>query len=49
MFIILLEDYDSSHDIKVVHAVEIVLVNLPIAAAAVYFVGHGYIAVKKLG
>ena len=48
-FIVLLEDYDSSHEIKIVHAVEIVLVNLPIAAVAVYFVARGCIAVRNLG
>ena len=49
VFIILLEDYDSSHEIKIVHAVEILLVNLPIAVVVIYFVARGCIAVKNLG
>ena len=48
-FIVLLEDYASAYEIKIVHAVEIVLVNLPIAVAAVYFVAHGYIVLMNLG
>ena len=49
VFIVNLEYYDASHEIKIVHAVEIVLVNLPIAAVAVYFAARGCIVVKNLG
>ena len=49
VFIVLLEDDNASNEIKIVHSVEIVLVNLPIAAVAIYFVAHGCIAVKNLG
>ena len=48
VFIALLEGYDASHEIKIVHAVEIVLVNLPIAAVAIYFVAHGCITVRNI-
>ena len=48
-FIIILEGNASLCEIRVTHAVEIVLTNLPIAVIAAYFVARACIAAKKLG
>ena len=48
-FIIILEGNASMREIEVTHAVEIVLINLPIAVIAAYFVACACIAAKKLG
>ena len=48
-FIILLDDIASSYDLRVIHAVEIVIINLPIVVVTIYFIGRGCIAAKKLG